>query len=342
MRVLWRGLRTALLIVGISLLLLEATLQLAAQLVEKRKGLVPRLPVAGTTRIVTLGDSNTYGLYLQAAEAWPALLETAWNQRYPLHPVQVINLGFPGTNSSRLLKSVPEVISTFTPDILLVMVGVNDFWTAPVDVGEQVNNLDGQWERWLRDHSRAYKLAFMLWRQFSYNSAALHIDDEFRHTQYDAQGEAQFKQSVQGAAPAVTTDKPSAIHYGDTAFDIGYVFAGRQQQPVEAMHQNLYRTTALAQQHGIRLVFVTYPYFEQPQKAANQQMKVAGKAAHVPVINVARVFRTQCQHDRARCQALFFPDFHPSAEGSRVLAQHVLDALPPALAGKPMLDTADD
>lgn len=333
MRAILHTLRVVATILLLSVLLLEAVLQVAARWVVDQRGAGASLPAVmtgKTTRIVTMGDSNTYGLYLSAEESYPLVLQQEWNRLYPANPIEVINLGFPGTNSSRVLKSLPDVISTFGPDIITVMVGVNDFWTAPVDV-EGVSSPVSAAEGWLRDHSRTYKLVFMLWREFSYDKAALQVDDEYRNVQYDAGGEERFKAALEGAGQPITQDKPQAVHYGDKPFDIGYVFSGRNDKPAAAMFDNMARMVAIANSSGVKLVFITYAYFEQPQKTANQQMKLIAKKYRVPLINVARPFRDACVQGEAQCHALFFPDYHPTAAGYRLLAHHIAQALPDVL-----------
>ena len=152
------ALRWLVIVTALTVMLLEIILQLAAVFVDKhpqqRHWLHP-----GSIRVLALGDSNTYGLYLQADQAYPAVLEKQWNVSHPENPIEVINLGFPGTNSSRVLKSLPDVIKTFSPDIVTVMVGVNDFWMAPVNI-DGVSIKLSPVEGWLRDHSRIYKLIY--------------------------------------------------------------------------------------------------------------------------------------------------------------------------------------
>ncbi|MEZ5493345.1 MAG: hypothetical protein R3E61_01880 [Pseudomonadales bacterium] len=84
-----------------------------------------------TTRVLALGDSNTYGLYLKAEEAWPAQLEQSWNSAHPQSPIEVLNLGFPATNSFRVLDNLPVLLDKLSPDIVLYYGGLQqDFCDA--------------------------------------------------------------------------------------------------------------------------------------------------------------------------------------------------------------------
>lgn len=314
------GIGSALLIILISVLLLEATLQVASRLVEKRVHPLTgkEVPSDGRTRIVTLGDSNTYGLYLEEPQSWPRQFEHLWNERHGDRPIQVINLAYPGTDSSRVLKSLPEVIRVFSPDVIAVMVGVNDHWTAPVNL-ENFSAPISLVEGWMRDHLRTYRLIYMLRRSF-YQPELLTVDETPRHQKFDEKLLKQHQDYMQGKGPPVTADKPQAVKYGDTVFDIGYVMdMHRQQNPGEDIKRNLTQMVHLARGHGVQLVLVTYAYYEFPQKTANWQMKAVAKSEQVPLVNVAKAFRAQCSVP-ARCEALFFPDYHPTAEGYAIIA----------------------
>lgn len=304
-----------------TLLLLEGVLQVAALLIEKRihplTGI--EIPADGKLRIVMMGDSNTYGLYLKEDESYPSVFEKNWNERHPDQPIQVINLGFPGTNSSRVLKSMPDVIKTFSPDVITVMVGVNDFWTAPVNVEGMANSISSV-EGWFRDHIRLYKLIYMLRRQ-AYQKNLLTVDQDPREVRFDPKLVEQYKASLEGRAPPVIGNKPTAIHYDNLSFDIGYVMdPGRKQNPAEEIKQNMLKMAEIAEQNHIKLVFISYAYFDFPQKTANWQMKAVAKSRQISLINPAKTFREECAKGEARCRELFFPDYHPTAEGYRLLA----------------------
>jgi len=308
----------------ITLVLLEAALQMAALFIDKRihpmTGI--EMPTDGKLRIVMMGDSNTYGLYLKEEDAYPAVFENNWNKKYPDRPVEIINLGFPGTNSSRVLKSFPDVIKAFSPDVITVMVGVNDFWTAPVNVeglSERISPLEG----WFRDHIRLYKLLYMMRRQ-AYQKDLLAIDQDLREAVFNPKQVEQYKDFLEGKAPPLSEDKPTAIHYDDRSFDIGYVMeAGNRKNPGEEIKQNMLKMADIAEANGIKLVFITYAYFDFPQKTANWQMKAVAKSRNISLVNPARKFREECARGEGRCRELFFPDYHPTAEGYQLLATEI-------------------
>src|SRR5262245_66356440 len=117
-------------LVVVYLLVAEAGLQIAAFFV--RRATRAELPVAwvtGRVRVLCLGDSHTYGLWVERSQAYPQQLEAIWNQRRQSPKLEVLNAGVPGTSSSRLLRQLPGLRETFDPDTLIILVAGNDFWT---------------------------------------------------------------------------------------------------------------------------------------------------------------------------------------------------------------------
>ena len=98
---------------------------------------MPAAWLTGNQRVLCLGDSHTYGLWVERSQAYPQQLEAVWNERGLSPKLEVVNVGVPGTNSSRVLRELPEMLETLDPDILIVMVGGNDFWTLPVPLDER-------------------------------------------------------------------------------------------------------------------------------------------------------------------------------------------------------------
>jgi len=71
---------------------------------------------------------------LQENESYPAQLEKLWNERNPERPIEVLNLGYPGTNSFRIAENLDQVLSNFKPEVVLLTVGVNDMFTASENI----------------------------------------------------------------------------------------------------------------------------------------------------------------------------------------------------------------
>ena len=82
----------------------------------------------GTYRILCLGSSTTlsYPFVKDPAKAWPALLETGLNQRYPGRRFEVINAGLAYATSAELLAGYMFRHRYLEPDMVIIHEGGND------------------------------------------------------------------------------------------------------------------------------------------------------------------------------------------------------------------------
>ncbi len=143
-------------------LLLESVLWAGAVFVAATGRELPSGWLTGHRRVLCLGDSNTYGLWLERDQAYPQQLEAVWNETAGEAKIEVLNLGFPGTNSSRLRRDFARMLETFEPDLVIVLIGANDYWTLPVEFDP---DYEGEGRRsFLKRHSRAFKLYSILRR----------------------------------------------------------------------------------------------------------------------------------------------------------------------------------
>jgi lysophospholipase L1-like esterase len=124
-----RAVERAVLLTGgfvVALVLLEGFLRLGALIVR------PDVSAsgAGARRVLAVGDSNVYGLYLPRADAYPAQLARL------LPDTVVVNAGVPGMDSGRLRSLLPALLDEHRPTDVLITVGANDVWTpgTAVDV----------------------------------------------------------------------------------------------------------------------------------------------------------------------------------------------------------------
>jgi lysophospholipase L1-like esterase len=83
----------------------------------------------GAYRIVTLGESTTFGMTVEAGDTpWPEMLEQIIRQRLKTRrPVQVINAGVPAYNIYNNIYRLPREISALHPDMIISYHGANGF-----------------------------------------------------------------------------------------------------------------------------------------------------------------------------------------------------------------------
>ncbi len=80
------------------------------------------------TRLLCVGDSNTYGIWMDAVESYPARLEELLDDRVAGGPHRVVNGGFPGLGTALVLRQMEAYLDGGEHDAVLVLVGYNDQW----------------------------------------------------------------------------------------------------------------------------------------------------------------------------------------------------------------------
>ena len=289
--------------VPLTLLLLECGLQVGALFVDgdDRRASVAR--VGGGLRILCLGDSNTYGLRLERQEAYPKQLEALWNADATAGEIEVLNLGFPGTNSSQLVRDSSRMLRTLMPDVVTVMVGANDFWTARVPV-EPTTDWQSRVAEFFTRNSRAYRYLFIVRRSLQAPELEVTLDhvDEF----------------AEGAWTA---------RYGGEEYAVGWKEAkpGELKDPFAALERNLVALVERIRELRAEPILMTYPAHRAAYERANRLIRNAARTADVALIDHAAVFAEQCPDEA--CLELLFEDGHIKAPGNRLVALTLRDRL---------------
>ncbi|MEM7306248.1 MAG: SGNH/GDSL hydrolase family protein [Planctomycetota bacterium] len=169
----------------LGLLLLEGSLRIAGHVYLERGARVGAQDGAAAFRIVCVGDSNTYGLWEDAAEAYPARLGELLASRGADGPYRVLNLGVPGLSSSMVAARFGETLEQHRPDLVLALVGVNDLWTF---AGEGEVAAEPWYER-LRI-AKLIRLALQRGESVADDGAQVHVDRSGRAVSVPAGTEA--------------------------------------------------------------------------------------------------------------------------------------------------------
>ncbi len=117
-----------------SLLLLEATLQAGSIYIWLTHRWQTTKSSSGLGRtILCVGDSWTYGVASSdvSKKSYPAQLQEVLQGELPGESWKVINRGVPGQNSSDMLKKLPDQLSKYRPEWVIILIGMNDSWTHP-------------------------------------------------------------------------------------------------------------------------------------------------------------------------------------------------------------------
>jgi len=103
----------------------------------------------GKTKIFCLGDSRTFGTFLDLGKIrydndYPAILQQLLLNQPETKNVQVFNAGVIGYSSSHGLQQLKSQILDFSPDILIVSFGFNDYilsWNPALRTREPKNDI---------------------------------------------------------------------------------------------------------------------------------------------------------------------------------------------------------
>jgi lysophospholipase L1-like esterase len=88
----------------------------------------------GRIRVLALGGSTTFGLYVGAEAAFPASLERRLSARAGGRDVEVVNLGCAGFASDRVLALLRSALA-LEPDLVVVYTGHNEMLGGPATEG---------------------------------------------------------------------------------------------------------------------------------------------------------------------------------------------------------------
>jgi lysophospholipase L1-like esterase len=107
---------------------------------------------AGVFRIISMGESSTFGFHNSDTGTYPFQLENLFRQYPGGAKIEVINAGFPYYNSGSILSLFSEEIVNYNPDVLTLYNAFNDVgW--PFDIG-----ISSRAILWVHQHSIIYLL----------------------------------------------------------------------------------------------------------------------------------------------------------------------------------------
>lgn len=288
----------------LSALIIEAILQIGALVVSSRQPGLGSWTDKGALRVLAVGDSNTYGLHLtDRDQAYPKVLQKMWNARFPQRPIEVINAGVPGTNSSKLRNEFPALLRTFHPDVVTIMIGVNDFWTEPEAIRPlDAENAEEPFSLW--KYSRLYRLIYMIMRAAD-----------------------QPEVEVEFANPEEYRPNRGAVRYGEETFDLGWTrqAAGTVPGWEERHTDNCKVLVDQARAAGASVIFLTYASPSPSYAAASLMVRKAAESTGTPLVDVQPVFQLPCP--QGDCRDLYYPSQHPTAKGHRLIADVLLERL---------------
>jgi lysophospholipase L1-like esterase len=288
----------------LGLLLLEGGLRVVAFVARSRYGFESPASPTADIRILSLGDSNTFGLYVGKLHAYPQMLETRWNAHADRRSLDAFNAGYPGNTSWSILGQLGDLLAAYRPEVVTVMIGVNDSWRAR-EPHDDVS-VDACIARAATPAGPPEPPRGTEWRLVR----ALRLLGPLLGMPLDHLEQGLFGNPRTQFDPAWPSD----------------------------LLRNLGLIAACVRGAGARIVFLTYPSSTLFYPVANDALRMAALQARVPLIDLGRRFEERCPG--SRCDYLF-PDQHPTAAGHAWIADILVDTLPEVVSPGPASTTPD-
>jgi len=219
--------------------------------------------------ILAIGDSHTYGLGVEKYETYPSIVEGLLN-RYSENGYKVINLAQAGINSAKIKKSMQRYIDLYKPDLVLLMIGVNNGW-----------NMDGV----NFESMQAHRLSTML-RNFLYNFRTYRLYRLMVHYLFGQEELAVKTQpNLLGNTGYTMIESPKGILVD---------YSNPKDSPIDSddakqvLEQDLVEINNILEQNKVQLVMMTYPI---PFDPTSDVIRKVAKKDSILLVDNERYFR---------------------------------------------------
>jgi lysophospholipase L1-like esterase len=242
--------------------------------------------------VLCVGDSNTFGLNMPRAYAYPNQLELRLARHYA-RPASVINRGVPGQNGAQVARALAGDLAITDADLVLVLVGINDTWNRTAESGGFAA---------LLARSRLVRLARVL-------TAGITSAEQFEVRSND-QGEFEVDRGA-GAERINLTGADGAVLAGDAL--------------AQRVRSSLDRVVSVCLDHGAEPVLMTYAEFQGEYAVVNAAIRSFAEEHDLLLVDHERAF--QPLFDRDGYETLMLNDHHPNLRGYQIMAITVEAAL---------------
>lgn len=261
-------------------------------------------PGMQVTRILALGDSQTFGNGLTLADTWPKQLERELNDRTTAGNFEVLNGGLPASDTWQHEILLQRLMTEYNPDIVILAFYVNDIVSRPAVI------------RHAQDDSTTpmdLRLVYLLKR------SALLLS---LRNAYDS--------LMQMVAPSRAFLMSKEVLAGVSNPEI--------DKRWEQVNKSLSAMKDLTETNNITFLVVSLPRRDQvdgrlPSEKYNQRLSAVMKNAGVRFINLLGPLQ---EAYKVYGKSLFIPwDGHNTAIANRVIAKNVAAAIPGLVSGRP-------
>jgi lysophospholipase L1-like esterase len=267
-------------------------------------------------RVLSAGESTTFGHGVRAEETYSAILERLLQQR-GFEGAQVLNAGVRAWSTYQVLLYLQEEIAEIQPDLVLMYNEINDFLPTTFRVleipGAGLTDIEAislaerrAWLRRLTRHSH-FITGLRLSRMRRRSTEALRLLASNSDKDVLSVVQLPFERvphvSPDGVIPWMSNDNPLV----------------RLPDPERA--ETLRALIELVGSHGARLVMI-HPAYRNSRPHRCLLTQTAAEAG-IPVFEAHDALVTSARERKIRFSDYFQPDdvFHPNAAGHEVLAQ---------------------
>jgi len=264
-------------------------------------------PASGSFRILCLGDSFTFGAYVDDAETWPVRLEAILAERRPRPGIDVVNAGINGFTIVDELEFMQEHGLTLKPDLVVLGFVLND----------------------LADMTRRVPMRRMM-LQTSREHASLPLGPLKAALHQTAIYNAMLL--VKTRWLKISGDDPTL-----QAMDVRHLLAPQFDSATLELfaeyRRQLEQLKRLLDERRVPLVVVIFPYWEQLAEGApdlaQSRLEAMMRELGIPALDLLPSFRA---HDPDGSRFFLMPrDHHASPEGYRQAAIDIAAAIEPLL-----------
>lgn len=242
----------------------------------------------GAARVwVCVGDSNTYGVFEDAQDAYPGVLQRLLDEHAPGANVTVVNLGMPATNVREAAEALQGALERYEPELAIVLSGVNNSWSWRSDE-------DDAWEGppWY-ERLRLVRLVRLLGRERSDDAVA--------------------------PGGRAGTDDPERSYSADGRE------RRAEAELHDSIVRDLARLLDRVEPSACRPVLLTYPWDEGWLATANAAIRDVAAARGTLFVDSGARFAPI--RDELADELLYYPDRHLRARGYQHFARGVLTGL---------------
>lgn len=259
----------------IALLLTEGIFRVGGLIVHE-DNILPTEKKNNTYRILCIGDSSTYGLGSTDSEkySYPAQLHTLLNTKSSNNEFEVINLGVLGINSSQVFNRFKHNILKYNPDMVIIMIGINDGWNL-----EESNILKYYNESFIKKLFLSLELIVNRLKVYQFLKLVFIPQD--------------LNISMEGLEDSSSSNELEIAPYNEETRSKGFRFSYRNPMKASAfyhaLNENITSMVKIAESQHIQPVLMTY--HARGYGGVNKIINRIYAQLSVPIVDIGSVFK---------------------------------------------------